>query len=88
MTHSKIAQKILDETPQEVKDKVKTYADARVAAIEQWYRIELPYATFAITTKNDLVERTAPIARWMKFKHIADIVRWVESKNGIIEPLN
>jgi hypothetical protein len=51
------------------------------------YRIVLPYAVFAITTKDSLVIDAAPIGKWMIGKPLSIIMNWVESKQGKIRRL-
>jgi hypothetical protein len=54
---------------------------------ERWLRIELPYATFAIKVRDDVVIDAAPIAAWMIGKRLPFIKRWIEQKGGRYEEL-
>jgi hypothetical protein len=51
------------------------------------WRVELPYAVFAIDTEGGRVVEAPPIARWMIGKPLRDVRRWVKGKRGRIEPL-
>ena len=48
-----------------------------------FYRIVLPYAVFGIETdEQDIIIKTAPIAKWALGKGIKRYLDWVISKSG------
>ena len=49
-----------------------------------FYIIDLPYACFGIETKDEIITKTPPIAKWMKGHTIAFVKAWVEKKRGNI----
>jgi prefoldin subunit 5 len=55
--------------------------------MEEWYRIELSYATFAIVFKNGKVIKTAPIAKYMIEKSFEFAMAHYKNKRAKIEKL-
>ena len=51
------------------------------------WRVELPYAVFAIDTEGGRVVEAPPIARWMIGKPLREVRRWVRGKGGKVETL-
>lgn len=49
------------------------------------YRIELPYACYGITIRDNVCIEAAPIAKWMVDKELAIIRDWIISKHGKLE---
>ena len=49
---------------------------------ERWFYIKLSYATFGISSINDIINNTAPIAQWMKGKKLIEIKPWLISKKA------
>jgi hypothetical protein len=52
---------------------------------DSWLRVSLPYATYGIRVKGNLVVEAAPIARWMLGKSIGYVTAWIMKKHGTIE---
>jgi len=52
-----------------------------------YYRIELPYAVFALEVEDDRITYAAPIGRWMIGKNLTFIENWVSRKKGNITRL-
>jgi len=52
--------------------------------MEGLYQIKLSYATFGISTYNDIVIKTAPIGKWMIGKDINFIINWTFKKGGTV----
>ena len=52
-----------------------------------WY-IKLHYACYGVTTVGGYIQRTAPIAKWSRGKHISVLRKFVEKHNGTITLFN
>ncbi len=52
------------------------------------YQVFLPYATYGLETKDDIIVAAPPIARWMIGKHIDAIRSFLDRKQGKIKPLD
>lgn len=50
-----------------------------------WYYISLNYATFAIESKDGVIVRTAPIAKWAKGKKEYYVIDYYRKKGANIE---
>jgi hypothetical protein len=50
--------------------------------MEEWYYIELSYATFGIAAEDGVVTKAAPIAAWSIGKTLKQYLQWVEKKKG------
>lgn len=51
----------------------------------QLWQIDVGYACAGIEVgKNNWVQHTAPIFKWMTGKSISEIQRWVQRKNGTL----
>lgn len=52
-----------------------------------WY-VSLPYATFALVLRADVVTRAAPIAGWAIGKDEARVLEWYRRKGATIERID
>lgn len=53
---------------------------------ERWFWINLGYATFGISSVDDIVKTTAPIANWMVGKKLSEIKPWlIKKKAKVVE---
>jgi len=51
------------------------------------YWVCLPYATFGIVTKGDVVVRAAPIAKWARGRDIVVVLDYFRRKGAQIQSL-
>ena len=52
----------------------------------KWYYIDIGYAVFGVATKNDVIIKTAPIAKWMIGKTAKEVKAWlIKKKAKVIE---
>lgn len=49
---------------------------------ETFWRVELPYATFALVTIDGWVTEAPPIAKWTEGKLIDVVQAWAKQKHG------
>lgn len=49
--------------------------------------MSLPYATFAIVEKEDVIVDAAPIARWMVGRPGSEVRAWIARKGGVFQLL-
>lgn len=52
------------------------------------YSISLSYATFGVEVKNNLVVRSAPIAKWGIGKNIDSVISYYKNKGAKIEEIS
>ena len=50
--------------------------------MERWFYIDIHYATFGICSKDDIVIKTAPIAKWMLGEKLTDIKPFLLKKKA------
>lgn len=51
----------------------------------EFYRVELSYAVYGVLVSNNVVIKTAPIARWMVGKLWPKCQMWIGNKRGNIQ---
>ena len=53
---------------------------------ERWFYIDIGYAVFGISSLNGVVNKTAPIGKWMAGKTLQQIKPWlIKKKAKVIE---
>lgn len=55
---------------------------------ERVFWINIHYATFGITSIDNVIADTPPIARWMMGKNLNDIRQFLINKKAVVKEIN
>ena len=54
---------------------------------QRWFHIDIGYACFGMSSKDDIIVDVAPIGNWMKGKLLKEIKPWLIKKKAKVKEI-